>query len=661
VKRFSDKKRDKTKTCHRIRFASRLDLCPRLPHIPAAMLTFENITIRIAGRDIIAGASASLPAGRRIGLVGRNGAGKSTLLKAILGRLAPDDGEISWPRDWRIGALAQEAPGGGDSLLDTVLAADTERLTLLERAEVATDPHEIGDIHTRLEAIDAYSAPARAASILAGLGFSPEDQLRPCAEFSGGWRMRVALAALLFTAPDLLLLDEPTNYLDLEGVLWLEDYLKRYCGTVLIVSHDRDLLNTVAEFILHLEGGKLTLYSGGYDTFVDTRAMKRANDVAFAKKQEARRKHLQAFVDRFRYKESKARQAQSRVKMLERLQKIDIPVDEHTAPIRLPKASPASPPLIAMDRASVGYEPGKPILSGLSLRLDPDDRIALLGKNGNGKSTFAKLLAGKLAPMGGEFVRARKLTPGYFAQHQLDELDAKLSPLEILGYLRPQLVMQELRNQLGGFGFSSEKANTKVANLSGGERARLMLALITLDKPNMLILDEPTNHLDIDARGELLKALTDFDGAVILVSHDRRLVEGTADRLFLVADGGVAPFDGDLDDYRRFLLSGDGSSNPRETAENKKNKEAARREGAARRKQLKPLKDKADKFEREMTQLNAEISRIDIELAKPDLFVRDATHAAKLAKRRADAARDLDAAETNWLGAHEAYQTALKE
>jgi ATP-binding cassette subfamily F protein 3 len=521
------------------------------------MLSIDNLTVRIAGRQIIGGATANLPPGRRIGLVGRNGAGKSTLLKVILGQLAPDGGDVSWPRDWKIGAVAQEAPSGPDSLLDTVLAADAERSALLLAAETETEPHALGYIYTRLDDIDAYSAPARGASILAGLGFSAEEQLRPCSEFSGGWRMRVALAAILFASPDLLLLDEPTNYLDLEGVLWLEDFLRRYRGTVLIVSHDRDLLNTAAEFILHLEHGKLTLYTGGYNMFVATRTAKRALDAAFAKKQEAAREHMQAFVDRFKAKASKARQAQSRMKMLAKMQTIEIPVDEHVAPIRIPKPVEASPPLITMHNASVGYEPGKPILTRMSMRFDPDDRIALLGKNGNGKSTLAKLLADKLPLMDGELVRARKWVPGYFAQHQLEELDGALTPIETLSHLRRNLRMEQVRAQLGGFGFSADKATTTVANLSGGERARLMLALATLDKPNMLILDEPTNHLDIDARGELLKALNDFDGAVILVSHDRRLLEATADRFLLVADGRVEPFDGDLDDYRRFLLSGE--------------------------------------------------------------------------------------------------------
>ena len=625
------------------------------------MLTIENLVYRIAGRDILAGASARLPAGRRIGLVGRNGAGKTTLFKLILDQLHPDGGELSKPNGCRIGAVAQEVPAGPTSLLDTVLEADGERLALLAEAEHQTEPHRLGDIHSRLEAIDAYSAPSRAAAILAGLGFSAAEQLRPCAEFSGGWRMRVALAAILFSAPDLLLLDEPTNYLDLEGVLWLEDYLKRYRGSVLIISHDRDLLNSVCEFILHLEHGKLTLYTGNYDTFSTTRAMRRANDMAFAKRQEAARKHLQSFVDRFRAKASKARQAQSRIKMLEKMERIDIPLDEHVAPIRIPQPEHASPPLITLDRVSVGYEPGKPILTQISLRFDPDDRIALLGKNGNGKSTLAKLLAGKLDKMGGELVRARKLVPGYFAQHQLEELDGTITPIQTLARLRPKLTEQQLRGQLGGFGFSADKAMTKVANLSGGERARLMLALATLDKPNLLILDEPTNHLDIDARENLLSALNDFDGAVVLVSHDRRLIEATADRLLLVADGHVAPFEGDLEDYRRFLLSGDNAPAQRPVEQPKQSKEEARREAAERRKQLKPLKEKADMEERQVETLNAEIRKYDAALADPLLFTRDPAKGNAVSKKRGEAVKKLKFAEERWMKALENYEAAMAE
>jgi ATP-binding cassette subfamily F protein 3 len=625
------------------------------------MLVVDNIIVRIAGRKILDGASATLPAGRRIGLVGRNGAGKSTLLKVILGELHTDQGDVSWPRDWRIGAVAQEAPSGPITLLDTVLAADKERIELLRVAEHETDSHQLGDIYARLEAIDAYSAPSRAASILAGLGFSAEDQLRPCSEFSGGWRMRVALAAILFAAPDLLLLDEPTNYLDLEGVLWLEDFLKRYRGTVLIVSHDRDLLNTAAEFILHLESGKLTLYTGGYDTFVETRAMKRALDAAFVKKQDAARKHMQSFVDRFKAKASKARQAQSRMKMLAKMQTMQLPVDEHVAPIRIPQATDATPPLVSMHQVAVGYEPGKPILSHISLRFDPDDRIALLGKNGNGKSTLAKLLADKLPVMDGELTRARKLIPGYFAQHQLEELDGRYTPIETLGHLRPKLTQEQVRTQLGGFGFSADKALTKVANLSGGERARLMLALATLDKPNMLILDEPTNHLDIDARNELLNALNDFDGAVILVSHDRRLLEATADRLLLVANGRVEPFDGDLDDYRRFLLTGDNAPTRRDEPLAKAKKEEVRRDAAEKRRALKPLKEKVEIAEHQIAELNKEIAKLDRALADPLIFTQDRAKATAVSKKRADAQRKLEAAESRWLAANDEYETAMTE
>ncbi len=625
------------------------------------MLSIENVIYRIAGREILAGASARLPAGRRIGLVGRNGTGKTTLLKLILGELHLDGGDINKPANARIGTVAQEAPGGTQSLLETVLQAEPERIGLLAASETETDPHKLGDIHARLEAIDAYSAPARAASILAGLGFSAAEQQRPCAEFSGGWRMRVALASILFAAPDLLLLDEPTNYLDLEGVLWLEDYLKRYRGSVLIVSHDRDLLNTVAEFILHLEHGKLTLYTGGYDTFVTTRAAKRALDTAFVKKQEAARKHMQAFVDRFRYKASKARQAQSRIKMLAKMQTVEIPLDEHVTPIRLPKPEETNPPLLSLDRVSVGYEPGKPILTNVSLRFDPDDRIALLGKNGNGKSTLAKLLAGKLAAETGDMIRSRKLVPGYFAQHQLEELDGAMTPIQTLAKLRPKLTEQEVRTRLGGFGFSADKARTLVGNLSGGERARLMLALATLDKPNLLLLDEPTNHLDIDAREQLLSALNDFEGAVVLISHDRRLIEATSDRLLLVANGGVEPFDGDLDDYRRFLLSGDNTPKQREEPAPRINKEDARREAAERRRQLKPLKEKVEIAEHQIADLTAEIKKYDAALSDPLLFTRDPQKGNAVSKKRADAARKLQAAEARWLAVNEEYESAMAD
>ena len=620
------------------------------------MLSIENITYRIAGREILSGANAHLPGGRRVGLVGRNGAGKSTLLKLILGDAAPDTGDISHPPGWRIGAVAQEAPGTDDSLIDTVLAADKERLDLLSESECTTDPVRLGEIHARLEAIGAWSAPARAASILAGLGFSAADQQRPCREFSGGWRMRVALAGILFAAPDLLLLDEPTNYLDLEGVLWLEEYLRRYRGTVIIVSHDRDLLDATAEFILHLERGKLALYSGNYEAFVEAREMRRSLDAAVAKKQEAARAHMQAFVDRFRYKQTKARQAQSRLKMLERLKPIEIMIDETVAPIRLPQASPVSPPLLSLERIVAGYHPDNPVLSNVSLRIDPDERMALLGKNGNGKSTFAKLLAGRLGPFAGNLVRAPRLLCGYFAQHQLDELEGSLTPVEVLGRLRPRLPQSELRGKLGGFGLSGDKALTKIGDLSGGERARLMLALAAIDSPNLLILDEPTNHLDIDAREQLLAALNEFNGAVVLVSHDRRLLEATIDRLLIVADGTVRNFDGDLEDYRKTVLASDTQADESAQTESRRNQ---RRESAARRRELKPLKDMALAAEQKIADLTKNIADIDATLSQPGIFARDPAKAAELARTRTNHVRALTEAETRWVDATQAYEDAL--
>ena len=623
------------------------------------MLSVSNITYRIQGRPLFEGASFVIPDGAKAGFVGKNGSGKTTLFKLIQGQLALDGGSIEVNKRAKIGGVAQEAPATDLSVLETVMAADTERAELLAEAEHATDAHRIADIHMRLADIDAHTAEARAATILKGLGFEQDRQLGPTSELSGGWRMRVALAGVLFSQPDLLLLDEPTNYLDLEGVLWLEDYLKRYRGSVIVVSHDRDLLNNVTEFILHLEYQKLTLYSGNYDTFVTTRAMRRANDMAFAKKQDAARKHMQAFVDRFKAKASKARQAQSRMKMLERLQQVEVPPDEYIAPIKLPKPLDASPPLITLDKAAVGYD-GRAILTNISLRFDPDDRIALLGKNGNGKSTLAKLLCGKLEAMGGEIVRSRKLSAGYFAQHQLDELDGTATPVQTLARHRPKMTETELRTRLGSMGLTGDKALTRVGSLSGGERARLMLTLATLDKPNLLILDEPTNHLDIDAREELLMALNDFEGAVILVSHDRRLIEATMDRLLLVADGRVEPFDGDLDDYRRFLLSGENApSAPREEPAPKPSKEELRREAAEKRKTLRPLKEKVELAEHQIAELNKEIAKYDKALSDPLIFTQDRAKAAAVSKKRAEAQRKLEAAEARWLAVNEEYESAM--
>src|ERR1700754_2004525 len=530
------------------------------------MLSISDISIRLAGRLLIDQATVQITPNARVGLVGRNGTGKSTLFGAIRGELATESGTITIPPRWSVGSLAQEAPDGPESLINVVLKAALEREALLREAETADDPTRIADIQTRLVDIDAHSAPARAASILSGLGFSAADQARSCSEFSGGWRMRVALAATLFSAPDLLLLDEPTNYLDLEGTLWLEDHLANYPRTVIVISHDRDLLDTSVDQILHLDRGKLTLYKGTYSSFEEQRATREMLDAKHAKRQADERKRLQAFVDRFKAKASKARQAQSRVKMLERMKPVTALVTQDVHEISFPQPEKTlSPPIIAVDGASVGYEPGKPILGGVTLRIDADDRIALLGANGNGKSTLVKLLAGKLAPFAGKITRADKLSVGYFAQHQVDELNLDGSPYDHIRKLMPDAPETKVRGRTGAIGFSGKAGDTLVKSLSGGEKARLLLGLATFFGPNMIILDEPTNHLDIDSRAALAEAINEFPGAVIMVSHDRYLIESCADRLWVVADRTVTPYDGDLDDYRRMVLSANGvRTGPRE-------------------------------------------------------------------------------------------------
>jgi len=628
------------------------------------MLIIDDLSIRIAGRLLLDHASVRITPGSRIGLVGRNGAGKSTLFNAITGEQPTETGHITLAPRWRIGRLAQEAPDGPESLIDVVLRGDTERTALLAEAETATDPQRIADIQTRLADIGAYAAPARAAAILSGLGFSAENQQRPCSEFSGGWRMRVALAAVLFSEPDLLLLDEPTNYLDLEGTLWLQDHLAKYPKTMIVISHDRDLLDSSVDFILSLEHAKLTLWRGGYSAFEAARAERLLLDQKLAKKQDEKRKHMQAFVDRFRAKATKARQAQSRLKMLEKMETITVAVTSDVRPITFPKPDKLlSPPIIALDGVSVGYEPGRPVLSRLTLRVDPDDRIGLLGSNGNGKSTLVKLIADKLEPFGGSITRAQKLKIAYFAQHQLDELNENASAYDHVRALMPDAPEAAVRTRVGTIGFSGEAADTKVAKLSGGEKARLMLALATFDAPHLLILDEPTNHLDIDSRAALIEAIADYPGATILVSHDRHLLDACADRLLLVADGAVRPFDGDLDDYRRRVLSernDDGKS-----AKNDKQKdprltpEDARKLAAQKRENAKDLRQRVARAQTAIDKQTQVIARLDEALADGTLFARDPGKAATFAKERAAAADALATAEEEWLAASEAYETAM--
>jgi ATP-binding cassette subfamily F protein 3 len=618
------------------------------------MLSITDLSIRLAGRLLIDQSSVQITPGSRVGMVGRNGTGKSTLFKVIRGELAAEHGMVSLPPRWRVGSLAQEAPNGPESLISVVLKADLERDALLAEAESATDPHRIAEIQTRLVDIDAHSAPSRAAAILSGLGFSATDQLRPCAEFSGGWRMRVALAATLFAAPDLLLLDEPTNYLDLEGTLWLEDHLAHYPRTVIVISHDRDLLESSVDQILHLERGKLTLYKGTYSSFEEQRAMREMLDAKAVKRQEAERARLQAFVDRFKAKASKARQAQSRVKMLERLKPITALVTQDVREISFPAPEKIlSPPIIAADNVVVGYDPNTPVLNRVTLRVDNDDRIALLGSNGNGKSTLVKLLAGRLAPFSGKVTRADKLSIAYFAQHQLDELNEDASTYDHVRKLMGEAPEAKVRARAGAIGFSGKAADTKVGKLSGGEKARLLLGLATFFGPNMIILDEPTNHLDIDSRAALAEAINEFPGAVIMVSHDRYLIESCADQLWIVADRTVTNYDGDLDEYRRLVLSArNGEPVPRERSAPSEKPQRPRSDNRG------SLKKRIAEAETEIARVSEIISKIDTALALPDIFTRDPKQAAQLSKARANAADALARAEEQWLEASTQFDAA---
>ncbi|MEI8145878.1 MAG: ABC-F family ATP-binding cassette domain-containing protein [Alphaproteobacteria bacterium] len=616
------------------------------------MLRIEDLTVRIAGRTLLENASATVPTGARVGLVGRNGTGKTTLFRVISGEFAADTGSIHLPPRARIGRVEQEAPAGPTALIDIVLAADTERASLMAEAEHASDPHRIAEIQTRLVDIGAHSAPARAASILSGLGFDSSAQARPASDFSGGWRMRVALAALLFAEPDILMLDEPTNYLDLEGTLWLQDYLARYPHTLVVISHDRDLLDASVEHILHLDRTKLTLYRGGYSAFERTRREQLALLEKSQKKQQEKRAALQSFVDRFRAKATKARQAQSRLKMLEKMDPIDAIIETDVAPIVIPDpVRKASPPIVTLEGVSVGYAPGKPILSRLDLRIDDDDRIGLLGSNGNGKSTFLKLICDRLAPLGGRMVRADKLKIAYFAQHQLDELRPAETVYAHLRRVYPQEPEAKVRGACARAGFSGPRADTVVGQLSGGEKTRLLLALATLEGPNLLILDEPTNHLDIDSRSALVEALNGYSGAVIIVSHDRHLLEATVDRLWLVGDGRVLPYDGDLDDYRAKVLQ---TPKPADKSAPKLKESVAGPAPVP----VKQLTKRVSEIEARMAKIAGDIERIDRILGQPGYFEKYPENAAQASKTRAALEAELVLTEEAWLEASSALEDA---
>ena len=622
------------------------------------MLNFSNITVRLGGAVILDGATAALPPGARVGMIGRNGAGKSTLMKVVAGLLEPDDGSVDMPKGARMGYIAQEAPAGAASPLDTVLAADTERASLLHEAETADDPHRIAEIHERLNIIEAHSAPARAAKILIGLGFDEEAQQQPMDSFSGGWRMRVALAALLFSQPELLLLDEPSNHLDLEATLWLENFLTSYQATILVISHERDLLNNVVDHILHLHGGKTTLYPGGYDAFEKQRAERQAQLASSREKQVAQREKLQAFVDRWGAKAHSAKQAQSRVKALSRMEPIAAAIEDPSLSFHFPSPAELKPPLITLDDAAVGYGDNI-ILSDLNLRLDPDDRTALLGRNGNGKTTLARLLASQLEPKAGAMNKSGKLTVGYFTQYQVEELDTTDTPLEHMTRLMKDAKPGAVRAQLGRFGFSGDKATVKVGKLSGGERARLALALITRDAPHLLILDEPTNHLDVDAREALVHALNEYSGAVILVSHDRHMLELTADRLVMVDSGKAKEFSGTLNDYTDFVL-GRNQEKPAGSSNSGGNRKEERRLAAERRKQQSELRKAASTAEKKIETLGKKLSGIDRAMFDPASAEKDYADLTmtELMKLRSSVQDELEQNETDWLAANEALEKA---
>jgi ATP-binding cassette subfamily F protein 3 len=621
------------------------------------MLNLNAITVRLGGRTILDGATASLPPGGRIGLIGRNGAGKSTLMRVVAGLLDPDEGSAEMPRAARIGYIAQETPAGEASPFETVLAADEERARLLHEAEETQDAHRLGDIHDRLNAIGAHAAPARAARILVGLGFDEEMQQRPLDSFSGGWRMRVALAALLFSGPDLLLLDEPSNHLDLEATLWLENFLKGYRATMLIVSHERDLLNNVADHILHLEQGKVTLYPGGYDAFEKQRAERLAQLESARANQAAQRARLQDYIARNSARASTAKQAQSRVKALARMAPIAAVAEDPSLTFDFPSPAELKPPLVQLDMAAVGYSPGNPVLSRLDLRLDPDDRLALLGRNGNGKTTLARLLAAQLPAMEGEIRASGKLKVGYFTQYQVEELNGDETPLQHMARLMPKATPAAVRAQLGRFGFSGLKAVMRVGDMSGGERARLALALITREAPHLLILDEPTNHLDVDAREALVQALNDYRGAVVLVSHDRHMLELTTDRLVLVDGGTAREYSGSLDDYTDLILGRNQESGGDRAAAKRSRKDERRAEAEARA-QGQSLRKSALAAEAEIARLEKRKTQIERAMFDPaSASAEDSKRTmSELMKLLAETGTKLAEAEKRWLEASEAME-----
>lgn len=627
------------------------------------MLHINDLDFTLEGRQLFDGASAHVPASMRIGLVGRNGTGKTTLLRLIKGELTPDGGVVRVRDRARVGWVDQEAPAGSTSVMDYVLSCDTERAALLDEAETAADPARIAEIQTRLSDIEAHSAEARAGMILNGLGFSAQQQARACGEFSGGWRMRAALAGALFARPDLLILDEPTNYLDLEGALWLEKHLQRFEGAALIVSHDRSLLNNACQRILHLRDGKLTPYEGGYDSFERQLEERQRLDLKLRAKQEDEKRRLQDLVDRFKAKASKAKQAQSWVKRIEKMRPVATAIDNPVPPFRIPQAERRmSPPLVKLENADIGYGGDAPVLRGISLSINGDDRIGLLGRNGSGKSTLIKALTGQLVPQSGRMAQHKKLRIAYFAQHSLDALNPKKSAYQHVVELMPEATEAERRARLGAVGLPGDKGETPAGALSGGEKTRLLMFLATFEGAHFLVFDEPTNHLDMDSRAALAGAINEFPGAAIIISHDFHFLGSVADRLWLTEKGGVHAFDGDLQDYRRYVLDG-GDEATRGTSARASNniQTQRRRSSAAIRAELAPLKREADRIEKALEATRKDLEELDSLLSAPGLYEKQPQAAADLSQQRARAAETLDELEMAWLEAAEAYESARAE
>lgn len=614
------------------------------------MLSIANLTYKIGTRTIIEDASLTVVDGWKVGVIGLNGAGKSTLFKLIAGELQADGGTITLNQRQRLGMVRQDTPETDTPLIDLVMAADEEMARLWKESETETDPNKIAEIYERLGEMDAYAAPAKAATLLTGLGFKEHQLTEPFSSFSGGWRMRVVLAAALFVEPEFLLLDEPTNHLDLEAIMWLETYLASYPHTLMVISHDRELLNKCIDHVIHVEKKQLTLYTGNYDTFERERSLRLGLQQKMHEKQEAHRAHMQKFVDRFKAQASKARQAQSRMKALERMDVVDAVIADRAIKFSFPNPEKIASPMITINHADVGYVDEKPILRRVNDNVDRDDRIALLGANGNGKSTLIKLIAGKLGVMSGEIFRSPKLRIGYFSQHQTEELDVNSTAYhEMFKLMRqkvPDITEPKVRAKLGQFGFSRDLADNKISALSGGEKARLLFAFMSFDAPHLLLLDEPTNHLDIDAREALVQALNNYEGAIVIVSHDPNMVERVAERLWLVKDGVVRDFDGDLEDYRKFTIQARREERKDEKDKKSQGDKSAKPADISKKSTI--SQNKLREIEKSIERLSKERDQLEKTMADP-AFYNDVQKITEIQKQYAHTLREIETAEELWL------------